>query len=97
MNIQPIGERVLLKPSKTEEKTSGGIYIPETAKEEKKEGEVVAVGTTKDGNQLPLSPGDKVLYGGYNSDDFEKDGEKYLIIEFKDILAKLGWSKWVNK
>lgn len=89
MNITPIGERVLIRPSKTEEKTSGGIYIPDSAKEEKKEGEVIAVGTTKDGKELPLVKGDRILYGGYSSDEFERDGEKYIIIDFKDVLAKL--------
>mgnify|MGYP001583844737 CR=1 FL=1 len=90
MNITPIGERVLIKPMKEEEKTKGGIYIPESAKEEKKEGEVIAVGTTKEGKELPLKKGDKILYGGYSSDDFKVDGQKYIILEFKDVLAKLG-------
>ncbi|MBI2576947.1 co-chaperone GroES [Candidatus Woesearchaeota archaeon] len=90
MNITPIGERVLIKPMKEEERTKGGIYIPESAKEEKKEGEVIAVGTTKEGKELPLKKGDKILYGGYSSDDFKVDGEKYIILEFKDVLAKLG-------
>jgi len=90
MNITPIGERVLIKPIKDEERTKGGIYIPESAKEEKKEGEVIAVGTTKEGKELPLKKGDKILYGGYSSDDFKIDGEKYIILEFKDVLAKLG-------
>ncbi|HIH11241.1 TPA: co-chaperone GroES [Candidatus Woesearchaeota archaeon] len=89
MNIVPLGERVLLKPRQKEEKTKGGIYIPEAAQEEKKEGIVVAVGTTKEGHPLPLKKGDLVLYGGYSNEDFKIEGEKYLLIEFKDILAKL--------
>jgi len=89
MNIKPIGERVLIKPAQEEEKTKGGIYIPESAKEEKKEGEVIAVGTTKDGKDLPLKKGDRILYGGYSSDEFEIDGEKYIILDFKDVLAKI--------
>ncbi|MBS3139045.1 co-chaperone GroES [Candidatus Woesearchaeota archaeon] len=88
MNLKPLGERVLVKLAKKEEKTKGGLYIPDTAKEEKKEGEVVAVGQFKDGKELPLKKGDRVLYGGYSSEDFEKDGEKYVFVEFKDILAK---------
>lgn len=88
MKITPIGERVLLKPMKKEEKTAGGIYLPDSAKEEKKEGTVVAVGTNKDGKDLPLSAGDKVLYGGFSSEEFEVAGEKHLMIDFKDILAK---------
>jgi len=88
MNIKPVGERVLLKP-KEEERTKGGLYIPESAKENKKEGEVVAAGTHKDGRELPLKKGDAVLYGGYSNEEFEIDGQKYIIVEFKDILAKL--------
>lgn len=93
MKIEPIGERVLLKPTTEEEKTSGGIYIPESAKEKRKQGEVVAAGTyTKGpeaGKPLPLAKGDIVLYGGYSSDDVEIDGEEYVFVEFKDVLAKL--------
>ncbi|MBU0615915.1 MAG: co-chaperone GroES, partial [Nanoarchaeota archaeon] len=87
MNVKPIGERVLIKPVQKEEKTKGGIYIPDSAKEEKKQGEVVSVGSYKDGKDLPLKPGDKIIYGGYSSEDFEMDGKKYVFIEFKDILA----------
>jgi len=87
MKIKPIGERVLIKPIKTEEKTEGGIYIPEEAKEEKKQAVVEEVGKTKDEKDLLLKKGDKVLYGGYSSDEFEINNEKYLIIDFKDILA----------
>ncbi|HLC19287.1 MAG TPA: co-chaperone GroES [Candidatus Nanoarchaeia archaeon] len=88
MNLKPLGERVLIKLEKKAEKTKGGLYIPDTAKEEKKEGEVFAVGQFKDGKELPLKKGDRILYGGYSSEDFEKDGEKYVFVEFKDILAK---------
>jgi len=89
MNIKPLGERVLLKQKEKQEKTAGGIYIPDAAKEEKKEGTVVAVGTFKDGKELPLKKGDIIIYGGYSSEEFEVNGEKFLLIEFKDILAKL--------
>ena len=89
MQIKPIGERVLIKPIDEGNKTKGGIYIPDTAKENKKEGEVIAVGTNKEGKELPLKKGDKILYGGYSSDEFEIDGQKYVILEFKDVLAKL--------
>ena len=90
MNIHPIGERVLIKPAVEEEKTKGGIYIPESAKEGKKQGVVEAVGTTKEGKELPLKKGDLILYGGYSSDEFEIEGQKYIILEYKDVLAKLG-------
>ena len=90
MNIIPIGERVLLEQAKKEEKTAGGIYIPEDAQKEKKEGVVVAVGTYKDGEELPLKKGDKVIYGGYSNEEFEVDDKKYLLVDFKDIMAKIG-------
>ena len=89
MRITPIGERVLIKPAEKKEKTEGGIYIPESAQEERKEGEVIAVGTRKDGKELPLKKGDKIIYGGYSSEEIEIEGTKYLLIEFKDILAKI--------
>ena len=88
MAIVPIGERVLLKPLEQMEKTSGGIYIPEAAKEKKKEGEVLAVGKDKNGNDLPLVKGDKVIYGGYSSEDVDVNGNKYILVDYKDIYAK---------
>lgn len=87
MIIRPIGERVLLKHQKKEEVTKGGIYIPESAQQEKKEGIIVAVGTFEDGKDLPLKKDDIVIYGGYQSDKIEMDGEEYLFVDFKDILA----------
>ena len=85
MNVIPIGERVLLEQVKKEEKTAGGIYIPEDAQKEKKEGTVVSVGTFKDGKELPLKKGDRVIYGGYSSEEIEVDRKKYLLIDFKDM------------
>ena len=87
MKIRPLGERVLIKPIKAEEKTAGGIYIPDEAKEEKKQAIVEEVGKTKENKDLPLKKGDRILYGGYSSDEFEINNEKYLVIDFKDILA----------
>ena len=89
MNIKPLGERVLLQQIKKEEKTKGGIYIPDSAQKERKEGNVIAVGTTKEGQTLPLKPGDRVLYGGYSHEEIEMNGEEYILVEFKDILAKI--------
>ncbi len=88
MSITPIGPRVLIKPFKQEEKTKGGIYIPESAKEKKKQGDVIAVGTFEDGKPLPLKKGDKVLYGGYSQEEVELEKEEYIIVEFKNIVAK---------
>ena len=89
VTITPVGERVLIKPIKEDEKTKSGIYIPESAREGKKKGEVVAVGKDKDGKDLPLKPGEIILYGGYSSEEFEIDGQEYIILEYKDVLAKL--------
>jgi chaperonin GroES len=90
MNIQAIGERVILEPIKKEEKTSGGIYIPEEAQKDKKEGTVLAVGNFKDGKELPLKKGDRIIYGGYSSEKIELEDKEYILVEFKDILAKIG-------
>ncbi len=89
MKITPIGERVLIEPAKQEEKTKGGIYIPDTAKEDRKEGIVKAVGTLKDGKEMPLKEGDHILYGGYSNEDIEIDGERFVIVDYKDVIAKI--------
>ncbi len=89
MKIIPLGERVLLTQVKAEEKTAGGIYLPESAKSERKEGIVAAVGKTKEGKELPLEKGERVLYGGYSKETIEIDGEEHLLIDYKDILAKI--------
>ena len=88
MTIKPIGKRILIKPIKEEERTKGGIYIPETAKEKKMQGIVVEVGTIDD-KEFPIIKGDIILYAGYSSEELEMDGEKYLILESKDVVAKL--------
>ena len=87
MKLRPIGERVILKPMEKEERTKSGIYLPKS--DDKKEGEIVEVGTLKDGSLIPLMKGDRVIYGGYSSEEYEVDGKKVLIIEYKDILAKI--------
>lgn len=87
MIIKPIGERVLLRHQKREEVTKGGIYIPESARQEKKEGIVIAVGTFEDGKELPLKKDDHVIYGGYQADEIEVDDEQLIFVDFKDILA----------
>jgi len=89
MKIKPVGERVLLKIEKIkEEKTKSGIYLPKT-NEDKKQGIVSEVGVGKDGKEIPLRVGEKVLYSGYSHEELEIDNEKYVIVEFKDIIAKL--------
>ena len=93
MKIQPLGDRVVLKQLEPEEKTKGGIVLPDTAKEKPQEGEVVAVGKGKvlDNGQLQVPEvkvGDRVLYGKYSGTDITtKEGEEYLIVREEDILA----------
>ncbi|MCS3923240.1 co-chaperone GroES [Methanosalsum natronophilum] len=87
MKIKPIGERVLIKPIKQEEVTKGGIYIPESAQKDRKEGVVVAVGKYEDGKDLPLEEGDRIIYGGFQSDEIDIDGKEHMFIDFKDVLA----------
>lgn len=93
MNIQPLGDRVIVKPLEAESKTKGGIVIPDTAKEKPQEGKVVAVGKGKvsdDGKlqALEVKAGDKVLYGKYSGTEITtKEGEELLIMKEEDILA----------
>lgn len=89
MNIIPIGERVLIKIDKSKEEiTKSGIYLPKS-NDEKKQGIIVEVGSFKDGKPLPLNKGDKVIYGGYSNEEIEIENIKHVIIEFKDIVAKI--------
>ena len=93
-SIRPLGERVIVKPSPSEEKTAGGLYIPETAKEKPQKGEVIAVGPGRkadDGQRLPMEVkvGDKVLYGKYSGTEMKVDGETYLIIKGRSLLIIL--------
>ena len=92
MQVTPLYDRVLVERVASEEKTSGGIIIPDTAKEKPSQGEVVAVGPGKisdDGTRLEMdvSVGDKVLYGKYSGTDVTLDGQEYLILRESDILA----------
>src|ERR1700744_5151940 len=89
MNIRPLQDRVILKRVKEEEKTKGGIIIPDTAKEKPIEGEVVAVGNGKildDGNvkKLDVKVGDRVLFGKYSGTEVKLDGEERLIVREED-------------
>ena len=93
MKIQPLGDRVVIKPLEAESKTKGGIVLPDTAKEKPQEGKVVAVGKGKvldNGTVQPpeVKVGDKVLYGKYSGSEITtKDGEELLIMREEDILA----------
>ncbi|TVR87440.1 MAG: co-chaperone GroES [Saprospirales bacterium] len=87
--MKPISDRVVVKPSPAEEKTKGGIIIPDTAKEKPQKGEVVAVGPGKDGNSMTVQKGDVVLYGKYSGQEINFEGEDYLIMREDDILVIL--------
>lgn len=87
MNIKPLADRVLIKPAEAEEKTVGGIIIPDTAKEKPLQGEVLAVGNGTKDEEMVLKTGDRVLYGKYSGTEVELDGEKYLIMRQSDVLA----------
>ncbi|GAB5550637.1 MAG: co-chaperone GroES [Saprospiraceae bacterium] len=87
--MKPINDRVVVKPSPAEEKTKGGIIIPDTAKEKPQKGEIVAVGPGKDGNLMTVSVGDTVLYGKYAGQELQHEGESYLIMREDDVLVIL--------
>ena len=87
MNIKPLADRVLIQPAAAEEKTIGGIIIPDSAKEKPLKGKVLAVGTGTKDEQMVLEAGDEVLYGKYAGTELELDGEKYLIMRQSDVLA----------
>lgn len=91
MKLQPLGDRVIVKPSESEEKTKSGIVLPETAKEKPQEGEVIAVGSGRyeEGKRVPLEvkQGDKIIYSKYGGTEVKVDGEEYLILSERDILA----------
>lgn len=92
MSIQPLGDRVVVKGLTSEEKTKGGIYLPDTAKEKPQQGKIIAVGSGKvleDGAVRPLEVkvGDQVLYGKYSGTEVKVADEEYLILREEDILA----------
>ncbi len=85
MTIKPLGEHVLLTPQKQAEKTEAGLYRPDTADDQKsQEAEVIAVG-----DNAPVKKGDIVLYKKYSGDEFERDGETYVVVKNEDIIALL--------
>ncbi len=90
--LKPLADRVVVKPIEAEEKTKGGIVLPDTAKDKPQEGEVIAVGTGRildNGTKLPLEVkvGDRVVYSKYSGSEIKIDGEEYLIIRESDVLA----------
>ena len=87
MTIKPLADRVLVKPAPAEEKTIGGIIIPDSAKEKPLKGEVIAVGNGTKDEEMIVAVGNNVLYGKYSGQELEWEGEKYLIMKQSDILA----------
>jgi chaperonin GroES len=95
MNFRPLHDRVLVKRVEAEEKTSGGIIIPDTAKEKPQEGEVVAAGSglkAEDGKVTPLDvkAGDRILFGKWSGTEVKVDGQDLLIMKESDILGIIG-------
>ena len=95
MKIRPLQDRVIVKRIEEEEKTKGGIIIPDTAKEKPQEGKVIAVGKGKandDGKVTPLDVkvGDKILFGKYSGTDIKIDGNEVLILREDEVLAVIG-------
>ena len=93
-NIRPLTDRIVVRPLEAEEKTAGGILLPDTAQEKPMQGEVVAVGPGKfvesKGDRVPppLKTGDRVIYGKWAGTEVRVEGDEYKILEAKDILAK---------
>jgi chaperonin GroES len=92
MKVRPLHDRVIVKRVEEEEKTKGGIIIPDTAKEKPVEGKVIAVGDGKladDGKKIPLEvkAGNKILFGKYAGTEIQIDGEEHLIMREDDIIA----------
>lgn len=87
LNIQPLGDRVLVQASEAEEKTASGIIIPDTAKEKPQEGKIVAVGSGKKDEPMTVKAGDTVLYGKYAGTEISVEGSEYLIMRESDIFA----------
>lgn len=95
MKIRPLHDRVLVKRIESEDKTAGGLYIPDTAKEKPIEGQVIAVGAGKldkegKSQKLEVKKGDRVLFSKYSGTDIKLDGEEHLIMREEDILAVVG-------
>ena len=90
MNLKPLADRVVILPAPAEEKTVGGIIIPDTVKEKPLQGKVMAVGHGTKDEEMVLKVGDNVLYGKYAGTEIEYEGVKYLIMRQSDVLAVLG-------
>lgn len=86
-NVKPLADRVIVRPAEAEEKTAGGIIIPDTAKEKPQKGTVVAAGPGKKDEPVTVKSGDTVLYGKYSGTEIQIEGDTYLIMRESDIFA----------
>lgn len=87
-NVRPLGENILLQPEKPEQKTAAGIYLPETASQERSQlGRVIAIGESE---KIQVKAGQKVIFRRYGGEEIKIDGEEYLLASYKDILAVAG-------
>jgi chaperonin GroES len=99
MNLQPLEDRIVVRPSEAEEKTASGLVIPDTAKEKPQQGEVLAVGPGRRSDQtgelipVDVAVGDKVVYSKYGGTEITVEGEDLLILTSRDVLAKVGKGK----
>jgi len=94
MKIKPLADRVVVRPLEADEKTKGGLYVPDTAKERPQQGEIVAIGpgrVTDEGKKIPVEVkvGDRILYGKYSGTEVNFEGTEYLIMRESDIFAIL--------
>ena len=89
IKLKPLADRVVVEPAEAEQKTAGGIIIPDTAKEKPQKGVVVAVGPGKKDEPMTVKKGDTVLYGKYSGTEISLDGKTYLIMKEGDIYATL--------
>ncbi|MFP4118132.1 MAG: co-chaperone GroES [Candidatus Woesearchaeota archaeon] len=87
MNVKPLGNRVIIEPKKQEEKTKGGIYLPETAQDKKNTGKVVAISDSI--KECPFSVGDTVMFEKFSAKEISDADSEYVIVDYKDVLAKL--------
>jgi len=87
LTATPLHDRVIIKPGLAEEKTAGGIIIPDTAKEKPQKGTIIAAGPGKKDEPVTVKPGDSVLYGKYSGTEIQLNGEDFLIMRESDILA----------
>ena len=90
LNVKPLADRVLIEPAAAEEKTMGGIIIPDTAKEKPRQGKIVAAGNGKPDEPMTVKVGDVVLYGQYSGTEIKVEGGDYLIMRESDVLAIVG-------